>query len=499
MKLYVSLLILLISTHSKAENYLTYLGGGGEPKASSGTMFDNGLKAVSELVKTNASHWNYEIRFNGGHKETEALIQDNFTDAKTKQSFTKDSLKISVADYLKDINSGKIKSGDQLLVMINSHGGAKTETSQSHLIAVGSTGGTLNLKDLSGAAGVVNLDQLQDLIKAANEKGIKLGIVDFSCHSGNTLNLANDKTCIISSAGPDHFSYSIFSKAFIGNMKSGKSLEQIFLETRLSPPDYSYPMISTPAGQEINNKLYPRLAPYLNYDSNEPKSHTRMLSDYIQQAASKPDLCNNDENFAQLKKQMQDLRQTLNTQNNPEITKEIDLLETLVSNYKTKIDAKIKTAKEVGAAEFNSENKITIIGNGKYRNKTEQLSNNFTAKDLIESDFDKIIKSIDDTLLSDISKSIYDKEYSNDEQRARYQASLDLFQQAKQRQQQLITSRPDLKNYRDKFKASMNDMYATSYGDVTKIIDQERKVYDLWYKQKSSQENKPNACSEFKL
>ena len=495
----MSILLLLIglglSQPLRAENYLSYLGGGGEPKASTATMFDDNLKDLNTFSSEN-KNWNLELKFNGGHAATEALMTSGFPTTTTKKPFEKSSLKETIDSYTRDINSGKIKSGDQLLVMINSHGGAATDASKSHLITAGASEGVLNTQTLAGATGVVNLDQLQDLIALANAKGIKLGIVDFSCHSGNTLKLANDKTCVISAAGPEHFAFTVFASDFTKNMKAGKSLEHIFLETRLNTPDTSYAMISTTAGQEINSNLYPKLSPYLNYDADQLKGVSRKLSDYVQLAAGSPQLCSNEENLKALKRQLEEMKQSLNAQPQLEVANEIDKLAAMVTAYKIRLDAKIDETRQLGAVEFHSKEKIRLNGTGSYKNLKAALPNDFTISELLETDYDKVIAGIESAQEESIRKSIFEKTKQYDQQNADYGAAVDLHKQARAKQQQLVKQFPKLKEYRALFRAAMTDLTETSFKDVSEIAKQEKKIFDLWYRSKPK---KTEACGEFVL
>lgn len=477
----------------QADNFISYLGGGGEPKSSATTIFDENLKDLNSFANEN-KNWNLELKFNGGHPVTDSLLNAGFSSAISKKPFEKGSLKETVENYTRDINSGKIKSGDQLLVMINSHGGAATDAAKTHLITAGASEGVLNTQTLSGATGLVNVDQLQDLISLANSRGIKLGIIDFSCHSGNTLKLANEKTCVISAAGPEHFAYTVFASDFTKNMKPGKSLEQIFLETRLSTPDTSYPMISTAAGNEINQQLYPKISPYLNYDAVQIKAASRKLSDYVQLAAGSPQTCSNEENLKALKLQLEVLKKSLNAQSNLEAANEIDKLGAMVTAYKLRMDAKIEEAQKLGAAEFNSKEKIKLTGKGEFKGLKGELPSDFTVSELLETDYDKVIAGIEAAQDEGVRKSIFEKTKQYDQQTADYAAAVDLHKQARSKQQQLIKEFPRLKEYRARFRAMMKEMNETSYRDASEIAKQEKKIYDLWYR---SRPKKTEACGEF--
>src|SRR5690606_31490044 len=109
-----------------------------------------------------------------------------------------------------------------------------TPSSRTHQISAG--GRATNLLSLAGGSRV-NLDRLENLARMAQEKNIKLAILDFSCHSGASLSLANSSTCVIAATGPHSFAYggassATFSNAFVNRMAPGKNLEEIYLEAR---------------------------------------------------------------------------------------------------------------------------------------------------------------------------------------------------------------------------------------------------------------------------
>ena len=143
------------------------------------------------------------------------------------QRFTSKNYESAVESYIKKIETGAIKPGEKLMVILDTHGAAKTSAHRTHSIAT--SGAEIKDYDNLGNNDHDSVDRLFDLAKIAEEKGVKLAILDFSCHSGNSLALANDKTCVISSSGPNHYGYSNFPATFYENMSTGKNLEDVFL------------------------------------------------------------------------------------------------------------------------------------------------------------------------------------------------------------------------------------------------------------------------------
>src|SRR5690606_13783194 len=190
---------------------------------------------------------------------------------------------------------GQIKSGDQILLMISSHGSERVGNQKTHYISTTDNHkqGVSNYRTLDGSS-TVSLDRLERLTQLAESKGIKLGILDFSCHSGVTQKLANKNTCVISSTGPEHYSWggtnSTFAAKFTESMRSGRSLEDVFLEAVKNKRDTGYPMISSPIGQEIQETMYPLISPYL-HDTRSDLTRNKM-KDYYNERYAK-DRCEN--------------------------------------------------------------------------------------------------------------------------------------------------------------------------------------------------------------
>ena len=106
MKIKILTAFLILPFTTFAANHMTYLGGGGEPKTIPKTMFDLSLVELNQFFERTQATWNYSLSFNGGHAETESIINENFKKAESKTDFGKESLKDTVADYIKKIKAG---------------------------------------------------------------------------------------------------------------------------------------------------------------------------------------------------------------------------------------------------------------------------------------------------------------------------------------------------------------------------------------------------------
>lgn len=281
MSLKFLLLTILLSTQLMAKSHMAFIGGGGEP-AGAGTIFDHDVGNVSTFLQKDAK-WITSIAYNGGHKHTESLLAPLKKKTAIKP-FTSANYNQLIKDYIQKINNGQITQGDQLLLYISSHGAQGRKGEATHRI---STSGkqAIDLNTLQGS-NTVSLDTLKKLSELALRKGIKLGIIDMSCHSGASLALANKSTCVISSTGPNHLSWggtsTTFSAQYSKNIKSGRSLEDVFLAANRSKTDASFPMISSSAGKKIQDSIYQEISPYL-YDARDPLTQKKMEDYYNEQ------------------------------------------------------------------------------------------------------------------------------------------------------------------------------------------------------------------------
>lgn len=469
------------STTANASRTLILMGGGGEPKNMNTTIFDETLNSMDKYLQNNK--WNSLVSFNGGHSQTEAIMNMKFNDAQNKSSFTPNNYNAIIKAYEDQIKSGQMKAGDQLMLMIDTHGAVRSDNENTHQIAVGQAASQTSLNDLGGTT-TLSLDSLKNLAALAKEKGVKLAILDFSCHSGNTLNLANDNTCVISSTGTKHFGYTGFSDNFIGRMKAGKSLEDVFLDTRKNTKDNSFPMISTAAGTAINRDFYPDITPYLYYYEKDP--HVDKMTNYILQTAATPALCARQNQYDDLLKQLESLRaaSTLNMNKNlPEINK----IKSLIADYKAKQDRYIDLLRSWGTPELNRREQF--VGVGTVGRRSEKMTTNYSWQEILDSDFDTIIKNVTNAKNSTRDAST----------QAQFQASIDMHTKARAKQQEILSQYPNLKGYKQNIHKQLEEMQGT-YAIANQIAMEERKLYDNMYANlRQEKKQTPNPCKDFVL
>lgn len=235
--------------NTQAKDHLYIIGGGGEPKKDD-TIFDRTLNNL-EFYMQGASSWHKGIYFNGGHPKTEQIVRGLAKDEPAKHFMPSDYDQF-LQNTLTKIKNGEILPGEKLLLFIDSHGAIRSRAGNelSHSISSSEKGRT------------VNLDKLQDILSLAHAKGIKVGLIDASCHAGATFDLQkfNPNMCVITASSDRNFSYTDFAENIATNFKSGKSLEEVFHFARNSSLAKGIPMINTPVGlavQELTKEIQP--------------------------------------------------------------------------------------------------------------------------------------------------------------------------------------------------------------------------------------------------
>lgn len=226
--LFVALVLVMSAAHAKKKEVI-FFGGGGEPAGDS-TIFDRGVSSFMPFIP--GSGWTVRPYFNGGHRRSENIARMKF--GNKNKPMTSQNVRAEIMNLRKRIESGDLKQGDQLMMTIYTHGATPKKGQKSH--SVSTTDGTFDL------------DEIIALRDIAERKGVKLAIVDMSCHSGNSLNLASDKTCVVSATG-EGLGYNTSSESMGMNLIRGSSLEMAFIRARRTPVGAS-PQISSPAGKK---------------------------------------------------------------------------------------------------------------------------------------------------------------------------------------------------------------------------------------------------------
>lgn len=479
----MALLVTAVSFSAAAQSrYMAILGGGGEPKTE-GTIFDTDVNSMTKFATSNPQ-WNTTLSFNGGHAKTEKIIQDNMGSYNVAtQSFTRKSYEAIVKSYEDKINAGEIKPGDQLLLHINTHGATRNAAMEkTHVVSTAE--GTLTNYDTLGGD-TVSLDRLDKLAKLAEQKGIKLAIIDQSCHSGNTLNLANKNTCVITGTGPNHYGYggggSTFNSKFNEKFAKGKNLEEIFLDARSDFYDMSFPMISSPQGQDIQKRIYDGITPYLyNYDPKHDK-----LTPFLEKEFATGEYCNADTTHNKLIAEVN----TLLTVSATAATKDaVDKFKTAANDYYNYLTTLRTDMKNAGFAEMDEQHEFCGDIPKQFQAKLHKTKEcmKYSNKQLLTLNFDNIITSF--TNSANKAALPHDK--------ASYLAMVDFLQKAKLARAQLIVDHPSYVNI-EKFWESYPDRQKKTNDLGFAVARAQQKVYDLLYR--SSAATGPNPCKDFVL
>lgn len=245
----ITFLLVLNSAYVSAKDHFYVIGGGGEP-AGSKTIFDGSLTRLDRYLKS-TNNWHKSIYFNGGHSETESLISKIPQDEPTQHFQPNDYEKFLQSTLLK-IQNGDIQKGEKLLLFIDSHGAVRSADRNELTHSISS----------SDKNNMVNLDKLESIISLAHKKGIKVGLIDNSCHAGaiHSLEKFNSDMCIISASSDKNFSYTDFAENMAENFQKNKNLEEVFQHTRRASLAKGVPLINTPVGkvvQELIKEMHP--------------------------------------------------------------------------------------------------------------------------------------------------------------------------------------------------------------------------------------------------
>ena len=476
MKLNIFLIPFVFSTtFAAAGTNLLVMGGGGEEDKPS-TIFDNTMTKLGDYVLKNKFD-NKVVTFNGGHPVTEGILNQSF--GGNTAPFTEKSFNDSIQNYTEQILTGKIGSGSKLIVFIDSHGAIQIKDESTHHIAV-STSKITNYDTLEGSD-TVSLDKLKDLMTVAKNSGVKLAILDMSCHSGNTLNLADGNSCIISATGPKHYSYGggfgTFAYNFVSKMTAGKNLEEIFLSARKEVDDESFPMISTEESQTINRFEYKYITPYLySFDKTNEK-----LSPYLIDVTNDQIACEREKDFSRLNKIIDKLSEVNAAISDVKLQK----IKELLSNYKSYQDKIIKNLKDLNAEDFNATERISSIPVS-IGSTTTKIEDDVKRSELLITDYKKLIAD----------KQKIAQDHKDTSPSSNTNMLINYYQQCQARKESLLNSNPNYQKIAEVIK-NYDENNSKSVEFAHQISIEEKKLYDAFYKGLPHPKNNP--CKDFVL
>ena len=462
-------------------NHLVFMGGGGEP-AGQTTIFDQDAANLSGLTKS--GKWSYQASFNGGHPISEAIINQTFSHPESPNSvFSEKNYNALIDDSLEKMRSGKLKAGDQLLIVIDTHGAEKNDKELSHSIAFKSKSQIADYDSLNGLS-IGTLDRLNEIVKLADEQGVKLGIVDMSCHSGATLNLAkkSKNTCVIASSGPNHYAHAgpgAFANNFFAEIKQGrlKNLEDLYLKARKDFNNPSFPMISTPAGKAINDELYAQIGPYINYQSETNGKLTKQLIDL----ANPIEQCREFRNFNKLLTNIEIFQEIADQSNG-----DLQSLKELLMVYHEAQQNMIKNVKSSNVGILNKE--ITIASSTINPRKNQPYySTNLTVKELLK--IDKIQFQLD-------SEAEFEAVHQfAPDNKLRKQAHTEYLNNLFKEIDKINKQYPNLASAEEQIRLKNERILKNTYDIAQSIAQKERTLYQAMYEAKKA----PNPCADFKL
>jgi hypothetical protein len=306
-------ILLYVSTTAvySNEKQLYFFGGGGEPDGDS-TIFDDDIDAISQYVNSADSAWKVHYTFNGGHEKTEKKLNAKLKNAKSFGRFNQSHFEETIKDIEKKIESSELKSGDQLILMMDTHGSRNSPKEKSHLVSASPNEDEFKKSPLTTTK--VSMDKFETITLLAQKKGLKLALIDLSCFSGNTLKISNKDVCVISGSGENQYGYSepsdspknaftTFEGRFLNGMKKGENLENLFLKSRLGSRWQDFPMISTDVGKQVNDLIYKILSPYFIYNDKK-------IFEFSQSYDSKNEpeaLCKTEGEYSEVKKRIKEI------------------------------------------------------------------------------------------------------------------------------------------------------------------------------------------------
>lgn len=485
-RIFLTCLILTLQSQNLfAKSTYVLMGAGGEPKDSPTTQFDMSLRNMSDYYQGSKNRYDAYIAVNGGHTETTRLVNERFAGANIESNGFLDQTYNSILENIKNkLNNNEYSSSDKILINIDTHGGEPVANVPGHTISTSAA--AMSSMNTSGATSV-NTYKLKEIVDLANSKGIKIAIIDHSCHSGATMDLQNENTCVITASTANQYALSDFSNNFANFMRSGKSLEDVFLDTRNASMATPFPLINSPVGLKVQEELSAVL-PFLKYHGNYRNMELDKIDRYLKDNSNAEKLCRRENQFNDLFKWFDDVEKAATRQEGFWIfkreVKDIDF---------TKIRKKLTEYKAIQDSYFNRLREINY--NNEKLNETVEIqegdvTNKFKMKEILTADWDASIRFAEND--SRLSQSGGVRDY--------YAKYIRIYTRAKELKNQYLHSEEYLKE-----KQIFNDLARDqnlTLGKIEELSQEVKEVYKARYKQLSQMDEyktKKNACRDFTL
>ena len=458
------------------------LGGGGDGVTKDNkTVFDSSLESLSKKFPTAQGQENVHIFFDGNHQATQSQIQTQFAKAHI-QKFTV----ATYQDFLNQVQDDLVRSKPcQMMIMINTHGSPRESS-----LGVKEHPNHQVTHSVSAEDGVVDLDQLMEVLQ--KNKKTRVALVDTSCHSGASLVLGDEHTCVISSASDD-YGYTDFGSNFANSLAKNKSLETSFLEAREKSKFPSIPQISTNAGLALADLERERLMKILvSKDKLLRGDYEKNLRDEAQCH------CRVNSTTQRFTEEIKGLRNLISL-------KKVDpkVAETLIDNLakylkiQKDVEAKLKKAHPIAG-------EPDILLKYKYydRGELHELDQTISPLDLARMRFDfKALNQRIDYAKKDcakerdpVKKNICNKDIlANEEEDLRVQTLLS------HRQTDLLKLFPSLSSGPEAILGKDAEDLTSLDGLLGKIVAGERAVYKEIYKNESLRQKTPEPCAQWKF
>ncbi|MCM2276589.1 MAG: C13 family peptidase [Oligoflexia bacterium] len=231
--------LLLLPRVGYTENFL-YSFGGGDSENVDDVMFDSHLLSMRSFAKER----NWRSAFFYRKRLPPSLSPE---ERGKIGAFNSASFEAALANIKRDIELGKIKQGDQLLIDISTHGGNDRN-------------GNLTFQVDKEK---VDARSLQSIFATAEKHGVKAALLGWTCYSGSLISYANQKTCVITASQADRAGSGGETRNFdeaLSAAKTGANLEDLYLKTRSRKAirgSGTQPMISTQAGAYVDRVMSP--------------------------------------------------------------------------------------------------------------------------------------------------------------------------------------------------------------------------------------------------
>lgn len=489
------LLLMVLATVSvntvAAKDTIIIIGGGGEPLEAKETQFDKGLEGIGNFYNDNKYDYDAIINFNGGHSNTEKKINKYFGNANIINNFTVKNYNKLIDDTIQKLsaNPPQIAAGEKILLFINSHGSEKG-SDETHSI---STAGSAMTNMNTGGASLVSLDKLKALADLAEKMNVKLGIIDGSCHAGNSLSLANSKTCVVAASGPNHYSYIDFAETYSEKMAKGKNLEDIFFEASEIVGGKGFPMISTPAGVSVQDDLYPYLTPYMYYHDEYRGMALDKIDKYMRSTYTPELICRKEQQYIKLTS-LVELIESMSAVEKAanRIPAKVNLsgLKKQLASYKKTQDSYFDKLAQLNLSTLDS--KKEIVETNYFKKNANTVG--YTHRELLSTNYEFLIQN-KMAILKDPSATAAKKEQA--------QNLIDYYKAAIIVKERVVRENPQYAK-QEAIIGRLKDDDDVSYKVATKIMKEAQSAYKAYYKIKESEmlkqgKSAPNPCKDFVL